>query len=379
MNARSGIPLVGTLLAFAACALELQPLRVVTPDTWMTLLLGRAISSDGLPTHNTLTLMGHDAPWVDQQWLAHLVWYWIYELSGFAGLASVRIALSIACLGMAAFSALRRGASAVAVSLVGLVALVLERPLANVRAQAFGELCFAVVLALLLGGGLGDGEPTRRVPRAPAFAAVPIVLALWANLHGTVFFGVLLVMMWLVGNAVDRRRRVDAQSGEIGDGSGARSPRASVWRFAFLLASAAAVLASPYGAALIPYYRSTLVSGTIRHFATEWQPPSTSNLEGVLFYVTAVALLALLVRERRRVSTFEGIALVALTGLGASSVRNVLFFGIAATFIGPRWIDSVLADRVRSWAAWRGFWATSWAGIAAACAFMSIIVKSIDP
>lgn len=365
MKTRPALPLVCTYLAITACALQIKALRVVTPDTWMSLVLGRAIATEGLPRWNTLTLMGHGAPWIDQQWLAHLAWYWVFGAGGFFGLVMIRLALSLSCLGVAALSATRRGASALSTSVAGVVALLLVRPLANVRAQAFGELCFAVLLFLLLDSEqrASEGRRDRRL-----LLAVPLVLALWANVHGSVLLGILLVVARVFYRIVDRRR------GPTAGGPGALERGDWV----LLVASAASVFASPYGPSLVSYYRATVVGAGIRQFAIEWQPPSFSEVDGLSFYVVAALSVTAVVRQRRRVPAFESSILLGLALLGCIAVRNVLFFGLAFAFIAPRWIDEALPGAARARGTRRALWVPAWVAIAVACAWASILSRSYD-
>src|SRR5688572_26980309 len=44
-------------------------------DTWMVILGGREVVEHGLPSHDTLTIWTQGREWIDQQWLAQLVFY----------------------------------------------------------------------------------------------------------------------------------------------------------------------------------------------------------------------------------------------------------------------------------------------------------------
>src|SRR5690349_24756561 len=54
----------------------------MSPDGWYAFLGGDVIVHRGLPSHDTLTVWGHGRRWVDQQWLAQLVYYGLYALGG---------------------------------------------------------------------------------------------------------------------------------------------------------------------------------------------------------------------------------------------------------------------------------------------------------
>ena len=44
-------------------------------DGWLVILGGREIVHHGLPSHDNLTIWTHGREWVDQQWLAQLLFY----------------------------------------------------------------------------------------------------------------------------------------------------------------------------------------------------------------------------------------------------------------------------------------------------------------
>src|SRR5262245_4064153 len=70
--AREALP----IMVVSICAIEVftvLPL-LLGPDGWLTLLGGRIVAS-GLPHHDALTAWSQGAEWVDQQWLAQLVFH----------------------------------------------------------------------------------------------------------------------------------------------------------------------------------------------------------------------------------------------------------------------------------------------------------------
>src|SRR3569623_3290150 len=67
----------------------------MSPDGWYAFLGGDVVGQHGLPSHDTLTVWGHGRRWVDQQWLAQLVYYGLYSLRGLR-LALLAIAAIVA-------------------------------------------------------------------------------------------------------------------------------------------------------------------------------------------------------------------------------------------------------------------------------------------
>src|SRR5207302_897930 len=71
-------------LVFALTALSS---RYLFPDTYMNLASGRYIAQHGIPHREIWTVAGQGREWVDQQWLAHLVYYGAWRVGGFPLLA----------------------------------------------------------------------------------------------------------------------------------------------------------------------------------------------------------------------------------------------------------------------------------------------------
>ena len=204
----------------------------------------------------------------------------------------------------------RRAASARSVAIFALLAA--PAALCAVRAQTFSCVLFVPFLALLAAEAR---RPSRRV-----WLALPLV-ALWANLHGTVLVAAALVS--LLGMS------------ELTFGRRARG-------VALLLAPWPCVLASPYGLSLIGYYRSTAGNPLFKKFILEWAPPTFPTAVGVPFFLTAAIALVLVARRPRDLTRFELGALAFTLAGGLTAQRSITWFAYAALLLLP----SVLE---RSW------------------------------
>jgi hypothetical protein len=191
------------------------------------------------------------------------------------------------------------------------------------RAQAFAPLLFGALLWLLV--------RDSRVPGRRVLWVLPI-LVLWANLHGTVVLGAMLVALRGLTSLSERRARVRA-------GAPARTGEAIV-----LLAAPLLVLASPYGSELVTYYHQMLDSPLFRDYVVEWQTSKPSGYTSI-FYVIAFATVALVARQARHVTRFEVLALAILLVSALTAIRSIVWFGLAATIILPALLDSEFPQR----------------------------------
>jgi hypothetical protein len=314
---REALPLL--LVAFYAALLALLAPSELVGDSWLTLVSGREVAQHGIPQHDHLMALSHGARWVDQQWLAQLAFYGLTRLGGLQAAAILHVLLLGGAFALAVTAARRRGASPATVLWVGLVCVFLAPWAWQLRSQSFAYPLFVATLWLLASD---SRAPSRRV-----LLALPL-LALWANLHGSVVLGAGLVALRGVTIVFERWR-------------GGAQP---AWRLraALLLAAPLTTLVSPYGTALVGYYRHMLGSPLLSRFVQEWGPTTPSK--AWLFYPAAIFAVWLLGRKGSALTLFERAALLAATLVGFVALRHVVWFELAALMFVPVLLD---AQRVR--------------------------------
>jgi hypothetical protein len=317
---RDPVALAAIALVFALGVLA--PAEHVVPtllsDSYMTLFSGRWIASHGVPHAEIFTVAAHGRPWIDQQWLADLADYEAWRVGGYAGVALLSV-LALGCAyALLAAIALRRGASAVVAVCTGLLAIAVTLPATFVRAQVLAMPLCALVLWLCLTdaeGGRGSVPGRRLVWLVP-------VLALWANLHGSVLLGAGLAAAYVAVRAVRAARAGDR--------------RAALSCALLALACLATVLATPYGTGIVRYYTETVGNRAIAAAAPEWRAPAL----GSLAFATTVLLAALGLAAvatylvRRRPLPWLLIVAGAVTGAAtAEASRNEVWFALVAVLL----------------------------------------------
>jgi hypothetical protein len=321
---RENALLVGLGAVYLVVVLLALP-QTLVQDSWLTLVAGREIAETGLPASDGLTVWTHGAAWIDQQWLAQLAFYGLWAAGG-TKLALLAHAALLAAAFFAALTAARSlGASPRSVALVGAVCMLLAPWGLQMRAQSFAGLLFVAVLWLL---AADSRSPSWRV-----LLVLPL-LALWANLHGTVVLGALLVVLAGVVSAARALRT--------------RTPAAQ-WlprNLALVFGAPLCALVSPYGVELVGYYRSLLLNPTLSTALDEWRP-SAPGAATALFYVVAFATVWLLARHGARLTRFESLALLVLLVGALTAIRSIVWFALACTVLLPRALDGALAPRMR--------------------------------
>jgi hypothetical protein len=293
------------LVALYTCGVVARlPSDQLRQDGWLALVGGRFVAHAGLPSTDYLTTWTAGVHWVDQQWLAQLILFRLFEIGGLRLVMLMHVALLALALALAVVAARWRGGSPRSVALVGTPALLTIFLWAQFRTQSFAYALFVCVAWLLIADA--------RVHSRRVFLVFPLLI-LWANLHGSVLVAVGLVSLRGVLLLF-------------------RGPRL---RGAVLtLAPVPCLFASPYGLALLGYYRDTAFNPSFSRLVTEWQR-STPSLLTVWFYILAFAAVWIVVRQRSRLTVFEMLALLATAVAGVLTVRNTIWFSYLALVALP--------------------------------------------
>jgi hypothetical protein len=300
--------LVVLLAGFGLIFLLIFPPALVVNDSWLNLMAGREVVENGLPTRDEITVYGLGATWTDQQWLAQVLMYGIYSLGGFALLSLATATFVVAAFSIAAAAARWLGAGARAIWVMFLPVLIAAPWAWSIRAQMLALPLYTGLLWLLASEAR---KPTRRI-----WLALPL-LVVWANVHGSVALGALLVMLLAVYELIRSRGTTWARD------------------LALLALAPLAVLATPYGPVETGrYYHLLLVDPPFAGRVTEWRwaAPATNTM---FFYVLAAIAVVLVVLGRRRLTVFD-FAVLGLTFVGGvSAIRGIVWFALACMVFVP--------------------------------------------
>jgi hypothetical protein len=310
--------LVVLVAALGTMLLGLSP-QIFVGDSWMTLVAGREIVQHGLPHHESLTVLAQGRTWTDQQWLAQLAFYGADVLAGLRATMLLHVLLVTTATALAIAAARQRGGTARSTLLVVSACLLVAPWSWTLRAQAFALPLFVVTLALL--------AADRNLVRRRTLLVFPL-LVVWANVHGSVVLGAAIA----------------AWAGAIGLGELAlhRPTRARAWRSGTLVVLPwLCVLATPYGPAVVAYYKLMFIDSPVAKAVTEWQAPKPHGYQ-IAFFVVAAVTIVIAFLGRRRLSLFD-LGVLALTLAGSlRSARGIVWFALAVSVLLPVALDAVL-------------------------------------
>lgn len=314
--------LVAAVAAVAAINLATIPSHL-SQDGWLALVAGRYVANHGVPSSDTLNVLTHGLRWIDQQWLAQLIVYRLAQVGGLFLYGVSYVALTTAAFGLAIMAARALAGSQRTIFLVLLPSALLY--LAGsfaIRTQAFAYPFFALTLWLL--------AQDARTPARRVYLVIPL-LVVWGNLHGSVTLGVGLAVLYGISRLV-----TDIRSG----GLKSIQRRTAI----FLVVPPLCLLATPYGFAILAYFRGTLLNPAFGRLVTEWKPVTSITVLAVPCIALAEVTIWLLGRSGRRTPLFDQLALLVVAAAAILAIRNVTWFGLTALMLLPPCVATISAE-----------------------------------
>jgi hypothetical protein len=294
-------------------------------DGYLALVAGRIIAAHGVPHHDYLTVMAHGVRWIDQQWLAQLAMYGLEALGGLQLMTVVYVLITAFAFTGTIAAARRLGGRDIHVlAMLPLGTFFYMVTAVTIRTQGFAYPLFVSALWLLAAEAR---RPTRR-----RWLAVFPLLVVWANLHGSVTLGVAISVIYGVTVLAAAYQRSGLRG--LADAKG----------LAFVLGSPLALFATPYGTAIVHYYRVTLFNSGFSKLVTEWQPVTSYTILAAPLLLLIFGTVWALGRSGRRTPAFDQLVLAVLALGAIDAVRNITWFGLSVIILLPVTITGLRPD-----------------------------------
>jgi hypothetical protein len=289
-----------------AVAMLILP-AVVDVDLWGHVMFGRDIvHSRAIPASDHYAFTS-DLAWVDHEWLTEVAMFAAYAAHPGAGLVALRVLLIAALLWVVWVDLRRDGLSTrAALTLVTLLALLTYPRTQHVRPQLFSLVAFAILLTLL--------KAADRQQRT-ALVGLPVVVALWANLHGGFVVALVPLALWAGRALFDPTR----------------TTRERATTFGLCASAALASAVNPYGMELWRFLARTV--GPERADITEWLPVISAGGAVFIFWGVTAALAVLALRRHTPRPPIERILLVVGLAVASFRVSRLDAFFAIATFL----------------------------------------------
>jgi beta-lactamase class A len=271
---------------------------------------GRLILEHGIPHTDPYSFSAAGHRWVAQSWLAEVLYGALDRAVGGFG---VRLLTALTGAAVAALTyrlVLRLTRDRLAAVGLTLAAVGASFTLWAARPLFLGLVAF---LGLLWIVEVPDSWLGRR-----ALWTVPVLIWLWANIHGTFSLGLVYLGLHLAGRWLD--------------GAPFWAGRERVLAAGAVLAVVVAVV-NPYGPALLLFPVELLGRGDILQRVTEWRSPDFRTIQGVMFAGWVAVFIGCLALGRQRPSKRDVVVTVPFLLLAFWAQRNIALsplVGVAA-------------------------------------------------
>ena len=331
---RHGITIEHLWLAAPFFVLFIKAFRVPLPllDFWWHLKMGEIIVfTHSIPRTDLFSFTAAGQPFIVQNWLAEIFYYWACKAGDFPLLIflnTLLLAVALFLVFLLCRESTPRIRLAAFISLLACLALP-----CNARPQVFSFVLFAFFYWVL------DGYRFRRRNR---LWLLPVATVVWVNLHGAFVVGLALIAVILLSETARRLwERADEEALSF------RQLRNLAFAFA---ACAAATLANPETYRVYGYIHLVLSDQASQRLVMEWQPPRIDTILGIemFFGLFGLAILGLIYSRRRPKITdlalFLCFSIFALTAL-----RNTAWFAIViAPILARYWTGVDVLEPLRS-------------------------------
>lgn len=302
-----------SVLIIAGFAFFLKNIFVLDPDFGWHFKMGEYILRSGIPATDPFSYTMLGFPFVDHEWFSNVIIFSIYRINPvflYVLFALIPIAAIVICFP----KNYRKG-------LIGIVVLsaAVLLSFSGVRVQEISWLFTAILLRLMFDPD-SIGVDNKLWTKWRFY--VPILILLWANLHGGFAISIFLLGIFITVRIV----RKNLQLADIG----------------VFLVSVLATLINPYGIRLWGEVISQLGNTSLHWQIIEWFPAIFFYDLSLLFLIAISAVL--IVRYLKKIPLVELVFFSVLFILAVSSVRNVPFFIFANLFLSARLLDLFYAE-----------------------------------
>jgi hypothetical protein len=295
-------PSMATLfgMVFALGGLRSGLSRLSDNSFFWHLRTGRWMLSHGIPRHDLYSFSAPHTAWIAQSWLAELVYGAVDRAVGPFGVRLLG-ALTGAAVATAAYTlALRLARNRVTAALVALASVGASFTLWSERPLFLGILAFVGLVWIV---EVPDVWLARR-----AVWTVPVVMWLWANVHGTFSLGFLYLALHVGGRWLDGAPPWEGRERTL------------------VLATAIAFalcFANPYGPALVFFPIHLLQRGDILKTVIEWRSPDFRSAQGLAFAGWLGVTIGCLALGQHRPTRRDVVVLIPFVALALWAMRNI--------------------------------------------------------
>jgi len=295
-------------------------------DIWGYMSVGRYVLSHlDIPTSDIFSFTVSGKPWINQSWLAGVLFYLAHEALGPAGISLVVCAFFLCISGLIYSTARLYKCSSLASAFATLLAICALWKSFCPRAYVAG-LAFFALFQFTLCRIVSGQEGLRQWLHAALLVAVTI---LWVNTHASFLVGFLLIGLFAA-----EQSGLTLLSGEAITGR----PVRTLWT-ALLICLAASVV-NPAGPGLLLFPLQLIGKVQFLEQVYEWWSPGLTS-EFAAFWALLLVCAFSMIIAWRSLSVALILSALIMAALALTAQRHVMWFAVAAVPIAARGLDTL--------------------------------------
>lgn len=315
-------------------------------DLGRHLTIGEYILESGsIPTRDLFSHTMEGQRLVPHEWLTQSLFALSHRMAGMNGVAWITALVLAATYALITAGLRKFGVPAFVSLAAGLTAALVGWLHTLTRPHIFTLLFFTLFLMIL--------EQYRRDRRWKWLLLLPLIMIIWANMHGAFISGLVLVALYALGAALEKKPQ------EVGTYLGLLL---ALWLVSWI---------NPIGSSLAVHSFGYLQERFLVDITVEYRSPDFHSLSTWPFLLLLLGSLALGWRTKGRMSWSPLVLLVSWTALALYSARNIPLYGQVAVLFLAWEAGHWLADAwpamgrflSRTDAASRLSWGWMWAGV----------------
>jgi hypothetical protein len=309
-------------LVALAGAMSLLAWTTADPDLWGHVRFGLDTLRDLALTRRDPYSFTSDRVWINHEWLAEVIMAVAYRVDGARGLVALKLVIIGITLVFVVIALRRRVWDPISHDvLVGVAIFGILGRVHPVRPQLFSVLLCAALLTTVVNVDRG---------RRRLLVLIPVLLGVWANLHGGYLVGIGILAIWtafrVVRSDTHQRQRLEI--------------------LGVALLSVIATLATPYGVGLWSFLWETV--GATRVGIADWAPLLGTSPLMIAQWVVVTATAVLALRGRQVDAAYASMAVVL--GLATLMVsRFDAFYALAVVMLLGPCLGRAPKGPVRTW------------------------------
>jgi len=273
-----------------------------------------------LKTHKLIDsdIFSHTAAgksWTAHEWLSEVIMASIHKVAGLEGIFCFFLLITALTFWLLLKITEKQANQWVAFGCVA-VALVFCQGHLSARPHLFTWLFMVVTLAILLKGG-------------KQLFWMPVIITVWANLHGGFILGIVLQLIFLFGTALENRLVIKTPYREV-------LHQLKIPAFVLLL-SIFAVGINPFGYELL-LFPLQVSKGVFSVMINEWHAPDLQEMWYFRFYLIALVLLVSF--SKSAVTWTERLLIVFFLNAALTHIRHISLLLIALTPFVARMLNT---------------------------------------